>query len=106
MRDSDAWKYRQNVIHILYLPEYRPTPTTHTHSSIFRKTPTKKLLNFVYNLKVTLNFSYDTFTKKFLHYVWVKMVIKGDRMDIKIIYFNHVWFISCTYWNKHVLKIS
>jgi len=28
MRDSDAWKYRQNVIHILYLPEYKTPPHT------------------------------------------------------------------------------
>jgi len=103
MRDSDARKYRQNVIHILYLPEY----TIHSpHSSIFRKIPTKNLLNFVYNLKVTPNFSGDKFIKIFLYYIWVKMVIKRDRMDIKIIYFNHVWFISSTYWNRHVLKIS
>ena len=58
--DSDAWKYRQNVINILYLPEYKTPP------SIFRKIPTKNLLNFVYNLKVTLNFSDDKFIKKIL----------------------------------------
>jgi len=55
---------------------------------------------------MTLNFSDDKFIKKFLHYIWVQMVIKRDRMDIKTIYFNHVWFVSSTYWNKHVLKIS
>jgi hypothetical protein len=28
MRNSDEWKYRQNVIYILYLPEYKIPPPT------------------------------------------------------------------------------
>jgi hypothetical protein len=67
MRNSDEWKYRQNVIHTLYLPEYKIPP--HPHSSIFRKMPTKNLLNFVYNLKVTLNFSYDKLKKILVLYL-------------------------------------
>jgi len=49
------------------------------------KIPTKNLLNFVYNLKEILIFSDDKFIKIFLHYIWVEIVIKKDRMDIKII---------------------